>query len=1335
MIQKKNTSGGAAGAGGFNFQAAITAIAYVHSLRGIPVQWTEGLTASHPVSVSSETGGPGDDISLELADGSTVEVQVKKGLRATKAFWSVIDSLSEGINSDPCTYGVLIVCPSSSNTIRQDFAEAIRKIGNESYDDPSEQQSELIKHLKQKGYDPAKICARLRIRAVSALSDQGDAIEAACDKLDHVRADTSQRMSAWNALYKDALLAIEMKDRRTSSSLVSVLRASNIEIKSDENDSPAAIIQTLLKWIDTTTAEFYVLGIREPLSTDTAWLQLQASVGGDAIKHDSSIEDALHAYHAFSEKSANRDENSIDAKTIGTFRKHCVVVGGPGSGKSLLLKVLARESGKDAFISLRVKLRDLSTRIKETGCTVEEGLLSLGLGGSRVSPKQLSAAGLSDLVFLCDGLDECGNYQSVIASGLKDIAASSPSYRIIVTTRPIGYATSELRDWRHYEIMPLNPDKVADQLKILCRGALGTVPDSEDQLRADIDIYMNASGARKFISKSPLLLAFAAALILQRKTLGESKTDLYAGIFKLIDEARIPRKDSAPAASQEEEVRNSVLNHLGWLVSTSPLLTAEEIKKQCAKNIERDFGEPYMKSLSLARNSITYWEEAGLIERISYSRQDLITFIHKTCGEFAAARYLATIDETEVRQLIEKEFDNPDWEEILDFATQTSVAEMIADVIIDRAKTAELSSRLIDRAFHVLARPEICLAPPKLDAFLEQIFALAQAEDRQKAYRVGVCMANNDMSHVSEVAERSERLLTAQAERSRLIGWTVLVCHFPDRLDSSELENKVLYYAALSNDDDLFIRPNHDDSLIRPMASLLYRGPDRELFELFLINALETLLEDLTVESQDELLVAVSKLPALLTLGSMSRLKSLLHRIGRIDALSMFEGEFGTFDWSMSRVETGFRTLFQDVFASAFVAETALTPSNTGMKHFGAFLQLAQIMEVPPYDMNVWTEVSDLSRVQELLRVAAIIFELSPERLAAEMQHFYEGTGTQKRFRERFYFTDMIPSVDTAEVNWERAKQVEFDNTILEELVHHPSLWLKYLAACILDARMSDIERFETCKHMLQNGRNETLYLVAGMAGKLPDHEGHELILSRLREPLKPGGHYLFEQLAKDEFPIERSHNDVLELGLMSSSAKAAESAAKWCASSADGSEVWLRRLLRKAFEYWIINEQPCPESGGIVPHSPRKELYCVLRAIDNFEFNELAELAIDRRHDVSELAIQDIVNLVSVSDDDRNQLVGELCAKRFSLARCAKLLDANIPYSQDNLTALGALLEDGDPAYRRVAIRVLSHPNMDRVEAMRLATQMKDDADGTVRDAAYKFLDTLQADPLTATE
>ena len=135
--------------------------------------------------------------------------KLKRGLKADNRFWSVIDSLSEGINSDRCTYGILIICPFSSNTIRRDFARAIRRIGDERYDDPSNRQSELTERLKKKGYDPAKICVRLRIKTVSALSDHDDAIAAARAELGHICADTSQIMPAWNALYKDALLAIE----------------------------------------------------------------------------------------------------------------------------------------------------------------------------------------------------------------------------------------------------------------------------------------------------------------------------------------------------------------------------------------------------------------------------------------------------------------------------------------------------------------------------------------------------------------------------------------------------------------------------------------------------------------------------------------------------------------------------------------------------------------------------------------------------------------------------------------------------------------------------------------------------------------------------------------------------------------------------------------------------------------------------------------------------------------------------------------------------------------------------------------------------------------------
>lgn len=110
--------GGSAAADGFDFHARIGAIAGIHALRSIPVQWTDDLTGKAPCSVSFETDGPVDDLSIQLSDDRVVEIQIKKDLRADTQFWSALDALGEGIHHDRCSFGILIVCPNSSNPVR-----------------------------------------------------------------------------------------------------------------------------------------------------------------------------------------------------------------------------------------------------------------------------------------------------------------------------------------------------------------------------------------------------------------------------------------------------------------------------------------------------------------------------------------------------------------------------------------------------------------------------------------------------------------------------------------------------------------------------------------------------------------------------------------------------------------------------------------------------------------------------------------------------------------------------------------------------------------------------------------------------------------------------------------------------------------------------------------------------------------------------------------------------------------------------------------------------------------------------------------------------------------
>ena len=650
MSGAANTTGGAAAAGGFDFHAALGTITYVHVLRGIPLPWTGDWTTSPPTAVSFEIGRTAADISITFCDGNVVEVEAKKGLTASRRFWSALESLCEGIKTGRCDYGILAVCPQSSLPVRREYASAFRRLGDQRHDGASKEQIKLEHFLTKSGYDVAEVCSRVRVKTVSALRDDDAEIAGARANLGRLIAHAQQATLAWNTLYNDAVTAMAGRGRKTLPSLTTVLRAASIDLSRRLDDSPAAVVATLLDSTRSRTKDFEVLGMPTPLPTDDAWLPLKAVVHDEYTEVGSSAQEALEAYRSMGTRSDPRSDVMIDARTIGTFRQLCVVVGGPGSGKSLLLEVLAREFTKDSMVTLRVPLRDLARRMEQKGCGVEEGIVELSLDGTGIASEQLRAASVLDLVMLCDGLDECAHQQAVIASGLRRIAEAHPAYRIIVTTRSIGYTTNQLRSWRHYELLPLASADVRKNLESLCRSALGNDETAHGDLTDRIENYLSEGHAEQTLGRTPLLLALQASLLLKSAQPCQRKTDLYARIFKEIDKALSPRKAGSPRPPQA--IRERVLNVLGWQTFAMPLLSAEEIEHRCAEVLRAETGQGHLATLSTVQQAIKYWEKAGLVERLQHADSDLLAFVHKTCGEFAASRHLADMEPAEAGGLL-----------------------------------------------------------------------------------------------------------------------------------------------------------------------------------------------------------------------------------------------------------------------------------------------------------------------------------------------------------------------------------------------------------------------------------------------------------------------------------------------------------------------------------------------------------------------------------------------------------------------------------------------------------------------------------------------------------
>ena len=715
---------------------------------------------------------------------------------------------------------------------------------------------------------------------------------------------------------------------------------------------------------------------------------------------------------------------------------------------------------------------------------------------------------------------------------------------------------------------------------------------------------------------------------------------------------------------------------------------------------------------------VAYWEDKGLIERLQHSGTDLIAFIHKTFGEFAAAQHLAGMEPAKAHRLMEGVLPSLDWDEILDFAPEAPLATMVAKQLVSGFEAAEPDESELNRLVAVLARPGVSLSVEERKAFLERLSALAQSEDRRKAHAVGLALTEHDLSCMPEVAAMASDLVSSTKEWSRLVGWAILACHFPGHVRRGELEDAFRHLTERSLDKDFFVG--------RESRSPFGMLPDRRVFENFMMGALKSLLAGQDTEYQNKLIGEVVRSQPGAAMRFVVRLGSLLRRLGREDVLPLPwkpDGLFRALDVPRAEdVEAGLAAILTDVVPSAFLRGDAGPLPLTGPKYIGALFALGGILWVPVGDESVWlSDRGQLESVHRLLRAAASVYELPAERLEAEARQI---AGSARRRQEKdFHLLDLLPNVDAPEVDWCRAGRVDIDSALLERLVGHPSQWVQHLAALFLHARLHGEERRAACERLLHGRSEDALYWAAALTADLPS--GGKMLIQRLEGRAEVGLHHLFDHLKEQEYGVSESHLAALENGLVNCGAKTAVSAARWCQATASTVDTWLLDLLQAANSYWVENERPLPEAGGAVPDSPREALLRTRCMIAMPAFDELAELAGDSRRDVAGAAIDGIVELATSLPEDRLKLVEGILGKRFSVRQCETLLGSSVPYATEELSNLCVLCEDPDPAFRSVAVRgVLGHPRMDRRRALAVGNSMRGDEDGNVRDSAHRVLE-----------
>lgn len=1290
-----------------NFQATVTAIAGVHLLLGMPLRWLEGIADDVPIAVWAETSGPGDDIRLELKEREVVEIQAKKGLQKGKELWTSLLALATSIQNGEIQYGVLAVAPDSSRNICYSLSQDIVRLAESRDDGLSEIGNEWKAKLLASRLDAKSVCKRLRVHVVHALSADSASIVESHTKLLALCESRDDVTAAWSHLYRDAHAIAARRGRWEASSLAHLLATNHVRTKA--SSAPGRLVTDLARFAYENNQSFAIFGVKAALSISEMWLPLKAVVINIARDTASDVAGAMARYHdsANSGRSNNRDEKIVDAEWIGRFYRHVVIEAGPGMGKSTLLTKLAHHYSRDGYPVLKFRLAAVAARMA-AGYSFWESSLHLGLDGSGISDQEAVRSGFQDWVLLCDGLDECGTRQESVAEGIRQFTIGHPHARVIVTTRRIGYDTARLFDWRHYEILSpdtsAGPANLANLLRATMSALTGEALDSAETMASE---QLEQCAASDVVSRSPHLLGMAASLLARGGALGSSKAELYQNLFGIIDTA--PNARAVTANSPGQPLLTRVLNTLGWQLVADPLATMAAVSRRCAERLRLDMSVPALKAQEIVAEALQHWQDVGLVEQVHYGPTVMLTFVHKTFAEFAAARFLCDVSEREERMdLLSSCLDNQDvWSEVLSFASHEIGDEIIRELIY-RDERGDRNATMT--ALRLLAESPQSASEQSSIAVIRLAFKVIDTQKIGAAYRMGLLLSGIASRFPDEVSALSDERKNSTQHWTRLVAWACAV--------------RTGYYDLNAAYSALTELQSGTETIKGSLLGHLILREDRgsKLIENMALAMTDRVAAEWPTERVDEFIDFVSGF------GSVGFHMGLAKALGRHGLGSSFsrrralQSALGDFDMKgyMEAHDAALRAIFNGLRAQVD-GDNPKEPSGPLLQMSG-FFDLIGFDQSPASDVWAWAGPYDPEVVREIFRGIVQISVLDERQLQIE------ATIALSRLNSRSGKGDTILStgtvdVDVPELDLSKVAKLNLDRVKLEEGVLHDSTWLAQSATNLLHSceQISVVEATSLLARAHGFGFATACYLTLTLGDA-----GTDLLLDRFNGPIVSGFEYLISSIEKAEVPWSDRIAVGVQNALLQKDVRSASQAAGLLLKYLQQGELVSKEILEAAYHFWELNEKPYPKGSGVVPESPRKTLLTAMNHIGMVPNERAIGLLNDDRSDVVELACDLVVKRAGSSPEMREMLVTSIETKQVGARSISRLLASEVPLDQTDVSRILALLRDQDPTYRLAALSLLRSTRIPADRKREVATSMMDDAHREVSDAARAIVEKL---------
>lgn len=1250
--------GGSAAGGGLDFQAAASALCMVCMARGTPLGWSAAGDDT-PLSVSAESGDAGDDIAVQLPNGDLLEIQAKRKLKADSELWDALVALCRRAHEDAAFFGVLAVGPTTSVAIRDQLARDIIRLGQGRTDDLSKLAISLTERLSAASI-PTIVLDRVRIQTLHLLEHDGASVQLALAHLAHI---TTQPAKAWERLKAEGLRLIRLRGRRDIVSVALIIPGLR-EIISGPL-APALVATQLLNWTLRTTETFTIPAVDRIFSLDDDWIELTAHPRDKLDVGSGSLKDALNQYHEGPAKAvAGRERDKFCAETLGYFKRQCVIVAGPGMGKTQLLRRIARLLARKREPSLLVRLRPLSERMRG-GETFLEAILHIGLDSSPLTPHDVRLLGIPNLTLLMDGLDESGSEQEEIARAAAALAATYPRCRILITTRPIGYETALLNKWRHYELDLIETSDAKRSVERLVDSAVESGNAKVAEATAAATSHLDYRRENRFLAKSPLLIALLASLALNEVIAAATREGLYAQLFRLIERMTAFKRDTTKVTPA---VLNAFLQQLGWELTEHPYSEVDHALAACAQRLAIELDERPLKAQSICDEAIDFWERAGIVERVRFKSSETLTFVHKTFGEYAAAQFLQSRAADERRQFLSTIEHEPHWNEVVIFASALGLGPELVRLALDQVQEGVgQTHRLLRWAKHSRDIIPADLAGPVLSRAWE-IVAGPHSGD---ALKTGVDLVAASDNLAGAAVHAVDYRLHLQWWTA-LVAWACFVQANPDRLEFPALLSFMESYAEGADTRTL-------------SSGLTLNSPVTQLWEKLLLGSAREAVRRGIGEAEQHFIDRLKESFGARSMGFIGELAFILREAG-IPVVIPGQEELISKYFDSEFLEGGRKNMIALLEAVAGDAPDDAAPVDGPLLHLSAFLYGTGLMHMELSAALLATSTSGESAATQIVRLSARLSAYDYSQLLAETQAKTRMLKAPNRLAGAF---DGVLSVD-APADYHRGTDSGTTPAITESLLH-PSRWIVQLGTNLAEHLLTAAEIGELVSEVLKRSDGFGMAAAGYLAVNFLDKDrARELIVSRLKEPPNTGCQYLFRYLANLWIPdLDDQASAILKPALLFGprTAKAALELTRVWNEPHRGALVL---LLREAYDFWLKNEKPYPTNGGTIPESPRGEILTLLIGEGAFETESLFEATKDPRSEVSQPATSALLMALSTSESVRNELIRRIQAGERLDGVLRTCLRARVAFSQRDVQSISILLESLDPQTRYAAAGIL---------------------------------------------